>query len=106
MPIRHALAAALALSLTLAPSAAAGTDGHWTQLGDANLGNIDEVALARTADGTLHAVWTIPGTSEALVHDAISPNGVPAPPNVITDNWASIDPVPDLLANGDGLRVF
>src|SRR3954451_17335895 len=106
MPIRHAGLAALALSLVLVPAAHAGTNGKWTQLGEANLGNIDEVALARTADGTLHAVWTIPGTSEALAHDAISPSGTVAPPNVITDNWAAIDPVPDLVSSASGLRVF
>ena len=46
MPIRTLLLAVLAL-LVAAPAALAGSPGKWTQLGDANLRNIDEVALAR-----------------------------------------------------------
>jgi hypothetical protein len=97
----------LAAALVAAPAAAAGGPGKWTQLGDANLANIDQVALARTPDGTLHAVWTIPAASnDSLAHDAIAPNGAAAAPNVITGGWASIEPVPDLATTPDGLRVF
>jgi hypothetical protein len=72
-----------------------------------NLANIDEAALTRTPDGTLHAVWTIPGTNDdTLVHDAIAPNGTAAPPNVITTNWAAIDPVPDVVTSASGLTTF
>jgi hypothetical protein len=107
MPIRRACLALLAAALFAAPAASAGAPGKWTQLGDANLANIDEVALARTPDGTLHAVWTIPAANnDTLVHDAIAADGVAAAPNVITGGWAAIESVPDLLATPDGLRVF
>src|SRR3954447_283328 len=107
MPIRRAGLTLLAIALIAVPSASAGTPGKWTQLGQQNLANIDQVALARTADGTLHAVWTIPGANnDTLVHDAIGPNGVVSPPNVIQTGWAGITAVPDLLADNAGLRVI
>jgi hypothetical protein len=112
MRLRHASVAFCAALLLTAPPALAGKPGTWTKLGDSNLDNIDEVALARTGDGTLHAVWTIPshnsgGGGDSLVHDAIAPNGVAAPPAPITTGWASITSVPDLVAQPDGsLRVF
>src|SRR4051812_19636933 len=107
MPIRHVLLAVLATVLVAAPVASAGGPGKWTQLGEANLANIDEAALARTPDGVLHAVWTIPAANnDTLVHAAIAPNGTAAPPNVIQTGWAAISSVPDVLATPDGLRVF
>ena len=106
MPIRTALLALCACFLVAAPTASAGGPGKWTQLGDANLANIDEVALARTPDGVLHAVWTIPAANnDTLVHDAIAPNGTAAAPNVIQSGWAAISNTPDLLATPEGLRV-
>jgi hypothetical protein len=97
----------LAAVLVVVPTAVAGPPGKWTQLGQANISNIDEAALARTPDGTLHVVWRIPGANnDTLVHDAVGPNGVVAPPNVITTGWAGIDSVPDLLATSSGLRVI
>src|SRR3954452_1981384 len=106
MPIRRAGLTLLAIALVAAPAASAGTPGKWTQLGQQNLANIDQVALARTADGTLHAVWTIPAANnDTLVDDAIGPNGVGSPPNVIQTGWAGIGSVPDLLADSSGLRV-
>src|SRR5438270_5023948 len=107
MLIRTLAIVAAAAALVVASPASAGAPGKWTPLGQANLRNIDEVALARTADGTLHAVWTLPGTNnDTLVHDAIGPNGVVAPPNVITTGWAGIDPVPALVSSNDCLRVL
>src|SRR3954447_1243843 len=106
MPIRLACLALLAAALLAAPAAQAGSPGKWTQVGDANLRNIDQVALARTGDRVLHAVWTIPGTNnDTLVHSAIQPNGAASAPNVIQTGWAGITPVPDLVATADGLRV-
>lgn len=107
MPIRTGLLALLVSVLVAAPIAHAGPPGTWTQLGDANLANIDQVALARGADGVLHAVWTIPAANnDTLVHDAIQPNGTAAAPNVIQTGWASISNTPDVLAAPDGLRVL
>src|SRR3954469_21870952 len=107
MPIRRAGLAVLACWLGGAPGAVAGAPGKWTQLGDANLRNIDEVALARTPDGVLHAVWVVPGSNnDTIVHDSITPAGVASAPNVIQTNWAAIDSVPDLVATSTGLRTF
>jgi hypothetical protein len=107
MPIRTALLALCACVLVAAPTASAGGPGKWTQLGQANLTNIDQVALARTPDGVLHAVWTIPAANnDTLVHDAIAANGTASAPNAIQTGWASISNTPDLLATPAGLRVF
>src|SRR5215213_5781416 len=107
MPIRRAVLALLATALVAAPAAQAGSPGKWTQLGEANLANIDEAALARTSDGVLHAVWTIPAANnDTLVHAAIAPDGTPSAPNVIQTGWAAISSVPDLVSSLDGLRVF
>src|SRR3954447_7036810 len=107
MRIRNALLTLLAAALVAAPAASAGGPGKWTQLGEANLANIDEVTLARTSDGVLHAVWTIPAANnDTLVHAAIAPDGTASAPNVIQTGWAGISPVPDVLATPDGLRVF
>ena len=110
MPIRAACLSLLAAALIAAPAAFAGTPGKWTQLGEANLRNIDEAAMTRTADGTLHVVWTHSGSNGAgddLIHDAVGPNGVVAPPNLITSGWATITSVPDVVTMPDGsLRAF
>ena len=107
MPIRLARLAVLVLCLAVAPAASAGAPGKWTQLGAANLQNIDEAALARTPDGVLHAVWTIPASNnDTLVHDSISPNGTAAAPDVITGGWAAIGAVPDVVSGDAGLRTF
>src|SRR4051812_34536273 len=60
MPIRRVCLALFAVVLVAVPAAHAGAPGKWTQLGDADLANIDEATLARTADGVLHVVWTFP----------------------------------------------
>src|SRR3954454_15866762 len=107
MPIRSACLALLAAVLVAAPTAQASSPGKWTQLGDANLRNIDEVTLARTADGVLHAAWTIPAAgNDTLVHSSIAPNGSASAPNVIQSCWASIGAVPDLVASSSGLQLF
>lgn len=107
MPIRRAVLALLASLLVAAPAAQAGAPGKWTQLGEANLANIDEVTLARTSDGVLHAVWTIPAAgNDTLVHTAIAPNGTASAPNVIQSGWAGITAVPDLVASATGLQLF
>src|SRR3954447_37694 len=108
MPMRNAYLAILALALIAAPGAGATAPGQWTQLGQANLSNIDEAALARTPDGVLHLVWTIPAANnDTLVHDAVSPAGsAAAAPDVIQSGWAAIGAVPDLVATSSGLSAF
>jgi hypothetical protein len=107
MSIRVAFLALLTAALIAAPAAQAGSPGKWTQLGDANLANIDEATLARTPDGVLHVVWTIPAANnDTLVHTAVAPNGTASPPNVVQSGWAGINSVPDLVAAPDGLKLF
>src|SRR3954452_1349345 len=107
MPIRHLLLAVFVATLVVAPAASAGSPGKWSQVGDANLRNIDEAALTRTPDGTLHAVWAISAPSnDSLVHAAIAANGTVSAPNPIVTGWASVSPVADILTTADGLRVF
>jgi hypothetical protein len=112
MRLRHASVAFCAALLLAASAALARKRGTWTKLGQSNLDNIDEPALARTADGTLHAVWTMPshnngGAGDSVVHDAIAANGAAAPPDPITAGSGTITAVPDLVTLPDGsLRVF
>src|SRR4051812_10657442 len=106
MPIRTA-ALALFAALLIAAPAQAGGPGSWTQLGDANLRNLNEATLARTPDGALHVVWQIPGANnDTLVHASISPIGSASPLTTIQSGWAGINSEPKLLATPDGLRVF
>jgi hypothetical protein len=106
MPMRTVILAIL-VALVVAVPAQAGGPGSWTQLGDANLANIDEASLARTPDGNLHVVWTIPAANnDTLVHASISPAGSASPVNVIQSGWAGISAVPKLLATPEGLRIF
>lgn len=113
MPNRVAFVAVLIAALAaLTSPASAGTNGSWTMLGQPNLDNIDQVALARTPDGVLHAIWTIPshnngGGGDDLVHDAIAPNGSAGAVNPITTGWATLASVPDLVTEPDSsLRAF
>jgi hypothetical protein len=107
MPIRRAGLALLASVLVAAPAAQAGSPGEWTRLGEANLRNIDQVTLARTPDGVLHAAWTVPAANnDTLVHTSIQANGTAAAPNEIQTGWAGITSVPDLVATPSGLEVF
>ncbi|HMJ37107.1 MAG TPA: hypothetical protein VK501_24595 [Baekduia sp.] len=57
MRLRHASVAFCAALLLTARPALAGKSGTWTKLGQSNLDNIDEAALARTANGTL--LWRV-----------------------------------------------
>lgn len=110
MPIRRALLS-LSAFLVLAPSAFAGTPGKWTMLSQANLSNIDEINLARTNDGTLHAIWNAPNAANSahddLMHAAIAVNGGVSAANPVTQDWAGITPSPDIVTMPDGsLRAF
>jgi hypothetical protein len=69
--------------------------------------NIEQVAHARTADGTLHTAWARTIGRQSLFHAPIAPNGQVGTATAIQDDWASINSVPDLVLDADGsLRVF
>src|SRR5512142_2067672 len=99
-----ALAAVAALALA-SPAAPAG--GGWQRVTDANLANINQLALARTPDGVLHFAWYRPsGSAQDLVHETLSADGTTmgaAAP--IVSGWSALTN-PSLLASGGGLRAL
>jgi hypothetical protein len=106
MSVRRALAFAAVLLLVAASSAAAGPRGQWTRLPGTVI-NFAEPGLSRTADGTLHVVYTRRnGSREDLVHLAVSPAGKVGGDAVALGGWAAMSH-PDLLRMPDGtLRAF
>jgi hypothetical protein len=109
--IRFGMAVAWGLALLGAPAAWAGTPGHWTQFTDATASNIDEVSLARTADGVLHAAWSRPtpsnpGSGRDLLDVPISPAGAVGAPGVIASNWATLENPSLVATGGQGLYLF
>lgn len=100
---------AIGLLVPAAPSSG-GPPGRWTKMGNPSV-NFAQPGLARTADGTLHALWvrSTPGNAAAddLVHTEIAPNGTVGATDVVQASWATIWAVPDLILTSDGgLRGF
>jgi hypothetical protein len=101
----------LALGLVGAPAALAGTPGHWTRITDLTASNIDEVSLARTGDGALHAAWTRPtpsnpGAGRDLLTVPISAGGSAGVPVVVQSNWAVMENPSLVATGGEGLELF
>jgi hypothetical protein len=91
----HASVYLTLLALALAPAAARATvPGHWDPVTAPTGANIDQVALLRTPDGSLHVVWhqDPPGSDvgTALMHTVITPNGKVGPAQTIVSGWAGI----------------
>jgi hypothetical protein len=100
--VKLALILAAAL-LAAAPTAQAAT---WRQLTASGGASIDQVGLARTADGVLHVVWrarTGPNT-EDLRHTAISPGGKIGATTPVQSGWASMSN-PAVTVVPGGLRA-
>lgn len=106
-PLSPKLALLLVPILLLASSAGAGSPGTWTRVSDPNGTNSDEVALARTADGVLHAVWRRHGNGvQELRHTAISRSGRVGKITDVVRSWSSVGN-PYLLRDASGgLRVL
>jgi hypothetical protein len=69
--------------------------------------NIDQVSLARTANGVLQAAWLRKsGTKKDLVQTAIAPGGSVSGPTVIQHGWSAITNPAILAEPGGGLRVL
>jgi hypothetical protein len=105
------LSSAVLVALATAPAAVAGTPGHWTRVTDPTLSNIDEVTLARTPDGVLHAAWTRPtpsnpGAGQDLLQVPISPSGGVGGPVVVAANWAEMENPYLVPTTGSGLDLF
>ncbi|HEY6053220.1 MAG TPA: hypothetical protein VIU86_04775 [Gaiellaceae bacterium] len=100
------LAAGLAV-LALAVASSAAPAGSWKRVTDANLANINQLALARTPDGVLHLAWYRPsGSAQDLMHETLSANGASvgtAAP--IVSGWSTLTNA-SLLASGGGLRAL
>jgi hypothetical protein len=100
---------AVGLLATSTPSRG-GPPGRWTKFGNPSV-NFAQPGLARTADGTLHALWVrqTPGNAAAddLVHTEIAPDGTVGSTDVVQASWATMWAVPDLIRTSDGgLRGF
>ena len=104
--VRLAAVAILAVS-ALVSAAGAGPPGTWTRVTDTAGQNIDEVGLARTADGVLHVVWPrrLPSSGEIL-HRPISRTGSVGGSVAGAPRWDAVDN-PDLVVLPNGsLRLF
>lgn len=93
-----------------APPSSGGAPGRWTKIGNPSV-NFAQPGLARTADGTLHALWvrSTPANAAAddAVHTEIAGDGTVGATDVVQSSWASIWAIPDLiLTSGGGLRGF
>jgi hypothetical protein len=68
--------------------------------------NINQVALARTPDGVLHAIYALKGES-GIAHTSIAANGAVGATTSVQDGWATIAAAPELVTQPDGsLRAF
>lgn len=117
---RALLAAAALLSLVVTaltaparadapePAVERGAPGTWTKISTGTSGITYRSSLQRTADGVLHVVYpkTDGGDDATYGHTAIDADGsIARQNNVLVPGWASVDPTPALVRDGDGLRV-
>jgi hypothetical protein len=102
-PLSTALACALALA------AASGPPGEWTRVTGQTGRNIDEPAMARAPDGTLHVVALERGAGSGLIgliHYAVGADGrVLEERTPVLEGWRSLSN-PWLMVDGDSLRVL
>jgi hypothetical protein len=111
-PLRRVLAlvaTALLAGTLMLGVAHAGGPGKWTKLPTTGKPDgFDEPGLLRTPDGKLHVVWKVHiGTKYNLRWATISQAGkVLASGTVLSPNWTSIAPTPELMPFGSkGVRV-
>jgi hypothetical protein len=109
--MRRALAIAASALLALPAAAVAGPPGKWTKVTglDYTASNIDELGLARTADGVLHVVYVKePGGAGAaqLLHGALSADArqLLGPHAIVT--FGGLNQGAALTAGPGGLRAF
>ena len=98
---------AFLLATLLVPAAQAGPPGTWSRITDVRGENTDEVGLARTGDGVLHAAWPKRTISQGQIwHTAIAPGGSIGASVPATGRWDAVDN-PDLVVlPSGGLRLF
>jgi hypothetical protein len=98
---------ALACAAILPASGSAGKPGVWTKLAAAR--SNDTAGMLRSADGTLHLVWLKPRASnntDSYGASAISLAGKLLATGTALSNWATLEPDPQLVRNGSGLRLI
>ena len=93
--------------LALGGSAVGGTTTSWSLVTDTGARNIDQVGLARTNDGVLHAVWSRRvGSEEMIRHATIAKNGQVAAATTAVGGVRGLSD-PDIVTMPDGsLRLF
>jgi hypothetical protein len=93
--------------LAFSGSAWAGGPGVWTRLATTDNGS-DTVGLLRTANGALHVVWLAKKASDgthAYGTSTISVPGKLLATGTALSNWASLEPDPQLVSDGSGIRL-
>ena len=103
MKLRAAVLTAVIAAGAAAPAAAA----PWKRVTTPDGSSIDQVGLARTADGALHLAWSHPTgpNTEDLLHTVISPGGTIGAGTPIQSGWTGFTNTA-LVAEPGGLRAF
>jgi hypothetical protein len=90
-------------------SAWAGGPGKWTKLGTVDQA-FNTLSLLRTGDGNLHVVWLAKAASNSTHSykiSTISQSGKLLGTNTpLPSPWASLDPDPQLVRDGSGMRLI
>jgi hypothetical protein len=95
-----------ATTTTTAPAPLA---AEWTMVTDTAGRNIDEVGVARTADGVLHVLWRQRGTAanqEQIAHTPVSTDGKVGTTVVASGPYASAGNPAVIVTSDGGLRIF
>src|SRR5690349_18336265 len=103
MNLRTALLTAILVAAAAAPAHAA----PWKRVTTTDGASIDQVGMARTADGALHLAWHHPTgpNTEDLLHTVIAPGGAIGATTPIQSGWVSFTN-PALVVGPGGLRAF
>jgi hypothetical protein len=97
---------ALAAALAFPAAGAAGGPGVWTKL--ARVPAPATAGMLRSADGTLHLVWLkqrASNNTDSYGTSAISLKGKLLATGTALSSWDSLEPDPQLVRNGSGLRL-
>jgi hypothetical protein len=97
-----------ALSLFAVPAVSrAGGPGVWTKVAAVD-GGMQAPGMLRTADGSLHLVWQAPMASNdthSLGWSTVSITGKLLGSGSILSGWSSLEPDPQLIRDGTGMRL-
>src|SRR4051812_9277414 len=109
MRLRIAPLAAAVAALALPAGALARTPGHWTRVTPTTQDNADQVDLARTPDGVLHAAFQAKNAADRTKDDlfvaSVQANGSVSAPVAVQQGWATMEN-PAIVLDPGGLRTF